>query len=1780
MIRSAHTPEHRHLTTGSGAGLPDYDNVVEIYRSPSSLVLRAERLEDRKPVVLKGLAPECSDPLARRRLTDEFAILRSLELPGVVRAERWITSAHGPMVELEDLGRATLATLAEPLPVERVLDVALQLTTTLAAVHQRGVLHLDLSPSNVAFDPTSGRVTLLDFGSAVRIAGRVALAAGGGERGGTPGYWAPEQTGRMGGAVDRRTDFFALGGLIYRALVGVAPGPTDDLLAAVHAAVALVPASPGSLRERVGGVSAIVMKLLAKAPEDRYQGAIGLRTDLELARAQHLASGESPLFELAQSDTPEVYTPSRRLYGRQTALSELNAAFLRSRSGAKGGAVALTGPGGAGKSRLATEFGSGPALRDADLVSGKADQAGASPLAVVAGALGAAVRARMALPEQILSAMRRRVVAAVEDAGPQILDLVPGLAALSGPLQAVRDLPPAETLNRTSAALEALFFALEDAKHPLVLFLDDLQWADDASLQVIERLLLRPAGRPMLILAWRDAEVGPDHPVALLRARHPADSLHEIPVSPLGPADITTFVHDSLRCPLERAARLAAVICEKSGGNPYFATQVLDALVERGLVYLDGQANAWTWTDAQVAGVDISENVAELLAARLATLPETTKSVLATAALLGHRVSLAALAVAHGVPEDELADALAPAVAAGHVLEVGAGLSGAADVTVEAGVAFAHDRVQSAARELRTDTDRRAGALELARRLVAAADRVDLFLVADRCCDVDPGAVDTSDAPEFAGVLARAARSARVKGSPAAAMQYAERAARLLGASSWDPTATTMAEVYLEGARASVLLPGRTPEPDFIAALFRNLQDRRTRAEVHALAIDRHLARWENDAALDAAVRALAELGVRIPRRPGVLRVVKALADTSYSLWRKGDASLEALPATTDWRIAAAQELLLRPVTAAYYTSPNLLTLLILRSIDLAVAHGAGPASVSAFATYAFVQAVVMGRLDRAVFFGKLARRLAEHPDFKFFAARAEVVVVGFVDTRTGPLQGVSRRYLAIADEAMATGDWEYAVISQNNGMQFGLATGESLSELAERADQVVATCRRVGQPRWVVNARFLAQVVESLRGGTADPGAVTGSFLRFEEMEEHAAAINDRASMATSHVMRAFVRVHLGEFERAVESAALAEPNMDALPGSPQSLIYAVVASVARAWVSRSETGETRPALLRAAKRGRRALASWAKASPHNHTHHLALVDGAIAAGGGRLDLAIDHLERAARLAIERDFIHDAALAMQLAAGVASRRGHSRAAGAYFAEAIALYSRWGAVEAVRRLPGETVERRGISGPSGPLPTQRGGLDLGHVALLRAARAVASETSLDALLARLLTVLMEAVGARRGLLAMPRDGILRAVAVGETVEEQLRLRTLGLEASAPIEECLAAAEVTVNFVARTGESVLLADARSGGHVGASKTSDARSALCVPVRKGDELLAVVYLDNEILPGAFNIEHKEFAGVLASQAATALENAVLVDHLRASAATQGRLAESYGRFVPRQFLDQLAKSSILDVVPGDQVVRDFTILFADVRGFTAIAERLQAANAFRFVNTYLRYVQPAISENGGFINQFLGDGIMALFPNTPEAAVAGAVAMFQGVQNYNSERPEDFPEIRIGVGLNSGPLVLGTLGMQEGMDCGVIGDAVNLAARVEGMTKTYGAPLVISESCFRGLPPGTPWAIRELDYVVPVGRVQPIRIYEVIDAEVAGVREGKLKTLGDFERARKAFMAGRFDEALSLFSTCVATCPGDRAARMMAQRAADLRDEPVPSGWDGSHRLTVK
>ena len=739
------------------------------------------------------------------RLTHEHGLKDELDAPWAVRPLELVHDDGHTMLVLEDIdGLEPLERLlGAPMEVGRFLRLAIGIATALGKVHQRGLIHKDIKPANVLVNGADGQVRLTGFGIASRLSRERQSPDPPEVIAGTLAYMAPEQTGRMNRSIDSRSDLYALGVIFYQMLTGALPFTASDPMEWVHCHIARRPVPPAErLKEVPGAISAIVMKLLAKTAEERYQTAAGLERDLRRCLAEWEAQGHIGDFPLGQHDIPDRLLIPEKLYGREREIGTLLAAFDRIVSGGTAELVLVCGYSGIGKSALVHELHKALVPSRGLFAAGKFDQYKRDiPYATLAQAFQRLVRGLLAKSEANLEPWRDALNEALDPNGRLMVDLVPELKLIIGEQPAVPELPPQDAQRRFQLVLRRFIGVFARPEHPLALFLDDLQWLDAATLDLLEDLLTLPdLQHLMLIGAYRDNEVDATHPLTrkLDAIRQAGALVPEIRLSPLAREDVSHLIADALRCDSGRAALLAHLVHEKTGGNPFFAIQFMSALADEGLLTFDHDDAQWCWDLDRIHAQGYTENVVDLMVGKLSRLPEATQAALRQLSCLGNSASIAILSMVHGRSEAALDAALWEAVLAGLVF----GREGA--------YRFLHDRIQEAAYALIPEGERAAAHLAIGRRLAAhtppEAVEENVFEIVGQ---LNRGAALIASGEErerLAELNLIAGRRAKASTAYASALTYLTAGAALLPADRW--------ERRHELAFALELQPGRMRVPD------------------------------------------------------------------------------------------------------------------------------------------------------------------------------------------------------------------------------------------------------------------------------------------------------------------------------------------------------------------------------------------------------------------------------------------------------------------------------------------------------------------------------------------------------------------------------------------------------------------------------------------------------------------------------------------------------------------------------------------------------------------------------------------------------------------------------------------------------------------------------------------------------------------------------------------------------------------------------------------------------
>jgi PAS domain S-box-containing protein len=1468
---------------------PEYLATETLHQGGCTALLRALRAGDRRPVILKVVDPRrCRDrDLERLRLEHENGA--SLDLPAVVRPLGLETYEGMPALVLEDFGGRPLErALGAPTPVGSFLDLAVRIARAVADLHEAGIIHKDLKPANILVHPATSEVKLVDLGIATRLPREQQGARPPQLIEGSLPYISPEQTGRMNRVLDSRSDLYSLGVTFYQMLTGRLPFEARDPLEWVHCHVAREPAPPSRLVPEVPeAIERIVLKLLAKMPDDRYQTASGLELDLARCLDAWRRDGRVEPFALGEHDVPDHLQIPQKLYGREQQVAALVGAFERVADTGIPELVLVAGYSGIGKSALAHELQKPIVRRGGVFVAGKFDQHRRDvPYSTIAQALRELVLDLLAEGEEQVARWRERLQAALGSNGQLVVDVIPQVELLVGRQPPVPELPPTEALSRFQMVFRRFVEAFAWKEHPLTLFVDDLQWADPASLALLQDLVTYPDVRSLLVVgAYRDNEVTGSRPLAsaVESARRAGARVSDVVLGPLSDEHVTAFLADALHCAPREAEPLADLVREKTGANPFFVIQFLTVLYRQGLVAFDRGAARWRWDVEQIRAQGYTDNVFELMAGKLRHLPVETREALAVAACVGASVEAGTLAaVCQRDPEEALRPALEEDLLA----------------RLESTYRFPHDRVQEAAYALIPEGERPAVHLAIGRRLLARAapERVEeeIFEIVNQ---FDRGAAliaSPAERERVAELNLVAGKRARRSTAYASALKYLAAGRELLGEDCWSRRYELAFALEIHRAECEYLTGALEAAEERLSMLWDRAGNLADLAALTRLRLDLYTTLDQSDRGVSACLDYLRRLGIQWSPHPTWEEVHRE----HERIWQQlGSRPIEALvdsPPMSDPDWLATMDVLTSLMPPALFTDENLLCLLIGRMVNLSLERGLCDGSSLAYVWLGMILGPYFGDFRAAFRFGKVSLELVEKRGLDRFKARVYLCFANFVNPWARHVVTSADLQRRAFDAAMRIGDLTFAAYSNNSLITILLAAGEPLGDVQREAERGLAFARDMGFGQAVDIMATQLGLIRTLRGLTARFSSFDDGQFDEGRFERHLET-DPRLAIATCWywIRKLQSRVFAGDATGAVEAASKAERLIWTSRSFFEVAEYVYYGAIARAGRHDAAPAEERPRHLAALVAHLEQLEVWAENCPENFQDRHALVSAELARIEGR-ELEAERLyEQAIRSARENGFVHDEALAHELAAKFYRARGYERFADLYLREARACYLRWGAdgkVRELERLHPQLVERRPFA-PAATIAVRAEQLDL--LAVVKASQTVSGEMDIDKLVGTLLGLALELGGARKAALVLARGSDL-------SIEAQASLEngaTTRMRPAASVESSALLPASVLHRVRRTREPVIIDDV-AGDRFAADPYFAAhrtRSILCLPIVR-DDLVGLLYLENDLAAGAFTPDRLTALSLLASQAAISVENARLLLELRERETRIRRLVES--------------------------------------------------------------------------------------------------------------------------------------------------------------------------------------------------------------------------------------------------------------------------------------------
>ena len=1443
--------------------------------------------DGRAPILLVTPPGERPSPGALQRLEHEFALRSELSADWAVLPLHLLRRGSQLTLVLADPGGVPLESMLEkPMAVADFLRLAIPLTMAIGQVHAQGLIHKDLKPANILVDAARSSVRLTGFGIASRLPREHQAPTPPEIIAGTLAYMAPEQTGRMNRSIDSRSDLYALGIIFYEMLTGALPFTASDPMEWVHCHVARQPVPPASrLQDIPGPVSAIVMKLLAKTAEERYQTATGVAHDLRRCLADWEAQGHIDDFPLGEHDVPDRLLIPETLYGREREIASLLAAFERVVGSGIPELVLVSGYAGVGKSSVVNELHKMLVPPRGLFAAGKFDQYKRDiPYATLAQAFQGLVQSLLSKSEAELAPWREALQEALGPNGQLMVDLIPALEPLIGPQPPVPELPAQDAQRRFQLVFRRLLGVFARPEHPMALFLDDLQWLDAATLDLLGDLMSQSdVGSLLLLGAYRDNEVGPTHPLArsLQEIRRAGGRVNEIVLSPLARADVEHLIADALHSPIETTRPLAALVYDKTGGNPFFTIQFLTALAEETLLVFSPGAGRWVWDLKRIHTKGYTENVVELMVDKLARLPSEAQEALQWLAALGNNAVSAVFALILGRSVEAIDEALWEPVRAGLVLR--------RDETY----AFLHDRVQEAAYSLIPEAARPERHLRIGRILASSLPPEQ---VAERIFDIVTQlnrGVALVDAPEererIAELNLQAGERAKAAAAYATALTYLAAGARLLADDRWARHYELTFALEYHRAACELLTADLDAAEERLTMLAGRASNLIDTAAVACLRMTLYNISGRSDRSVEVCLEYQRGRGIHWSAHPTNDEVRQEYEQIWHLIGDRSIEDLIDLPLMNDPAVRATLDVLIEVRTSVMLTDKNLLSLVVCRMVNLSLEHGNSDGSCCAYSWLGMILGPHFGDYPAGFQFGRLGYDLVEKRGLQRYQARVYLTFGTLVMPWTKPIRTGRALMRRAFDAANKAGDLTYAAYHWGHLVTNLLAAGDPLGEVQREAENGLEFARK-GRFGLVVDI-LTAQLglIRTLRGLTSEFGSFNDE--RSDEQSDPRLALPE----CWYWIRKLQARVHANDCASALAAAARAQPLLWTSPSFFVVAEYHFYAALARAAQCDAASTDERVQHLEALASHHNQLETWAHNCPENFANRASLVGAEIARLEGRDREAMDLYEQAIRAARDNGFVHNEAIAYERASDFYRARGFVQIADFYLRNARYGYLRWGADGKLRQLeemcPQLTAEAP-APGAADTIGTPVDQLDL--ATMIKVSQAVSGEIVLKNLIDTLMRTALEQAGAERGLLILPRGAEQRVEAEAAIAGDIMTVRLddqVVSEAMLPVS--------VLHYVARTQDVVILGDA-AGQSVFAEdpyiRSRQARSILCLPLINQGKLNGILYLENNLARSVFAPARIAVLKLLASQAAVSLENSRLYRDLADREAEIRRLVDA--------------------------------------------------------------------------------------------------------------------------------------------------------------------------------------------------------------------------------------------------------------------------------------------
>jgi len=1542
--------------TDTSLTIPGYRILDRIYNGSRTQVYQALSESDQKPVVIKILQSEYPTFHELVQFRNQYTITKNLDLTGIVKPLALSSYRNGFALVMEDFGGISLAeyTALRQLSPDEFLPIAIQTVQVLEGLYRHRIIHKDIKPQNILINPNTKEIKIIDFSISSLLPRENQEIKSPNVLEGTLNYMSPEQTGRMNRGIDYRTDFYSLGVTFYELLTGQLPFKSTEPMELVHSHLARISTPPIELVPTIPAmVNDIIVKLMAKNPESRYQNAFGIRYDLETCWQQWQETGKISQFTLAARDICDRFAIPEKLYGRETEVNTLLAAFDRVSAG-NTEIMLVVGFSGIGKTAAVNEVHKPIVGARGYFIKGKFDQFKRDiPFSAWVQSFQNLIRQLLAETTAEVQKWQAKILKVLGENAQVIIDVIPELEHLLGKQPKIQELEGIAAQNRFNLLFGKFIRVFATKEHPLVIFLDDLQWADSASLKLMQLLVSETDTRYLLLIgAYRDNEVFGAHPLILTLDEIRKESLpvNQITLSPLDQPALNRLIADTLICPLERATPLTEIVFSQTKGNPFFATQFLKFLQIDGLISFDVSSAYWQCDIARVTALALTDDVVEFMAIKLQKLPANTQDVLKLAACIGNQFDLATLAVVREKSQAETADELWQALQEGLIIPINevykffqdsesSEVAKTSDLSVP--YKFLHDRVQQAAYSLIPEFQKQSTHLKIGQLLLrkgghggaapTAEEREEkIFDLVNHLNMGKQFIIAQTERDELAQLNLIAGRRAKSSIAYGAAQRYLTTGLEVLAVDSWQHQYSLSLALYSEAAEAAYLNGEFEQMDKFANIVLQQAISLLDKVKVYDAKIQASASQGNLTEAINIGLQVLKQLGVILPESPSQSDIQKGLEETALLCAEQEIEALINLPEMTKPEPLAALYILSSIAPAAYVAAPTVMLLIVCKMVNLSLKYGNATWSSFGYSAYGLILCGVVQDIETGYRFGYLAANLVERFNVKKVKAKVFNVWGSLIVHWKKHLREALPILIEGYQSAVESGDFEMAAHCGFHICDVSCFLGQELTETEQKISTYSKAISKIRQEVLLSWIALVRQVVLNLLGNNANPTCLIGEVYNEEEALTNALRTNDGCQVHQLYLYKLILNFLFCQPHEAIKNAVLAEKYLGSVTALICIPLFHFYDSLAHLAVFAEASSSEQEVILNRVKNNQEKMKKWAHHAPMNHLHKFYLVEAQRHRVLGERLEAVEMYDRAISLAQQNDYLNEEALAHELAAKFYLEWGKEKIARVYLTDAYYAYARWGAkaklADLEKRYPQllAPILNQKTSLPTGGTLSQTtdvtlsmtnswemsGFLDLATV--MKATQALSGEIKLEKLLSTLMQVAIENAGSSKGALILHRGGDLVVEALGSSdCSETTVLQSIPLETSSIVPRSL------INYAARTQEILLYNNVPKESHNIHNSyiiEHQPKSVLCLPIQHQGKTLAILYLENNLTTNAFTPDRLAVLQILSSQAAISIENAQLYANLEAKVEERTQeFQQSEARF--RQLYEQSGDAILL-------------------------------------------------------------------------------------------------------------------------------------------------------------------------------------------------------------------------------------------------------------------------